>query len=204
MAFRKSGCWKEIEQLRKKSRGVRGNFSLYQEKSDWLFETVRDSSPDKILETGFNCGHTSTIMLEAAKGTSLTTFDLFNNEFNGKAKSVIDKHHNGLTIVKGDTKSTLPKYFKEHPDEMFDFALIDGGHDYPTALSDLKAVLPHIKPGGYILIDDMNLKGVRKAHNEIDWSDFELVKKHEEARWTSPLKRDRDRIDNIALLYRRK
>jgi predicted O-methyltransferase YrrM len=199
MIFKDHKCWKEIERIRERHGNVRGNFSLYPEKSQWLHDLVSENQPKRILETGFNCGHSTTIMLTGCPNASVTTFDLCDRSYSSEAFDVISDHFDDVRLIKGDSKETLPTHMTER-DVLFDFVLVDGGHDYETAKSDLSAIIDKISVGGLILIDDLNLKGVKKAVNEVDLSKFELVKIHKEQRKYSSGSR---RINNVAHLYRR-
>lgn len=49
---------------------------------------------------------------------------------------------------------------------LFDFALIDGLHIYEQATKDLHGVLPHMKPGAYILLHDAFHLGLSEAIRE--------------------------------------
>ena len=73
--------------------------------------------------------------------------------------------HDKINFVSGDSKETVPAFFKTHPQKKFDYILVDGGHDELTAYTDLKNIVDHCTPGGFIVFDDIapesyNLLGV--------------------------------------------
>ncbi len=88
----------------------------------------------------------------------------------------------GLEFVAGDSKITVPAYFNRHGHELFDYILVDGGHDEHTASVDLENVWALCAPGGVILFDDImpesyGLMGVWeafKAKHGKDFSFFEI------------------------------
>ncbi|UCG53520.1 MAG: class I SAM-dependent methyltransferase [Candidatus Latescibacterota bacterium] len=49
---------------------------------------------------------------------------------------------------------------------MIDILYIDGSHRYKDALEDMKLWTPKVRPGGLILVHDMNNKGVLRAAHE--------------------------------------
>jgi predicted O-methyltransferase YrrM len=59
-----------------------------------------------------------------------------------------------------------------------DMVYIDGRHDYPSVIADLKAWLPKIKPGGWMTGHDIDLDGDRvlKAVIEMFGNDYKTYK----------------------------
>ena len=55
-------------------------------------------------------------------------------------------------FVLGPTQKTLPRHEFTAP---FDFILLDGPHSYPFPELEYYFVYPHLKPGGYLIIDDI-------------------------------------------------
>ncbi|MBS1570218.1 MAG: class I SAM-dependent methyltransferase [Bacteroidetes bacterium] len=60
-----------------------------------------------------------------------------------------------ITFISGDSKTTVPGFFKDHPQRLFDYILVDGGHDVGTAHQDLENVVGHCDVGGVIVFDDI-------------------------------------------------
>lgn len=48
-----------------------------------------------------------------------------------------------------------------------DILFIDGSHRYPAVVADLVAFVPHLAPGGYLLIDDWDIEDVRWATQDV-------------------------------------
>lgn len=86
-----------------------------------------------------------------------------NGKGTGNIKSVIKRFKKisnfkfTYEFVKGNTWDTL------NTSKKFDFAYIDGGHSYETVKHDYEM----LKETPYILLDDSDLKGVKKFVNEL-------------------------------------
>lgn len=61
-----------------------------------------------------------------------------------------------ITFISGDSRETVPAYFKDHPDKKFDYILVDGAHDKPTAWTDLQNVADHLSDNGVLVFDDIS------------------------------------------------
>lgn len=60
-----------------------------------------------------------------------------------------------IAFISGDSKVTVPEFFREHPGKLYDYLLVDGGHDAETAWQDLENVVDHCDVGGVIVFDDI-------------------------------------------------
>ncbi len=59
---------------------------------------------------------------------------------------------------------------------LYDFALIDGGHGWPTVFVDFCYTMAALKPGGYLMIDDIQLFSVKQLARLLNESaEFSLV-----------------------------
>lgn len=70
-------------------------------------------------------------------------------------------HGETVTFVTGPTQLTLPRY--ELP-EMLDLVLIDGPHAYPFPELEYYCFYPHIRPGGLLVVDDINIPSIHSMH----------------------------------------
>ncbi len=66
-----------------------------------------------------------------------------------------------LAFISGDSKESVPTFFTENPNRMFDYILVDGGHDQETAFADLCNVVDHCDVGGVIVFDDIGPESYR-------------------------------------------
>lgn len=112
--------------------------------------------PTKVLEIGFNAGHSSLAFLSNPT-THVTSIDIGDHSYVADAKVFIDNLYPGRhTLIIGDSRLVLNNY--NH--EPFDFIFIDGGHDYDIAKSDLEHCLRLSHKDTIIAMDDVvNLNG---------------------------------------------
>ncbi len=109
----------------------------------------------KVMEIGFNGGHSAEIILENNKSSTLLSFDLGGHDYVLYAKEYIENTFPGRhSLILGDSKITVKKYVEENPKERFDVIFIDGGHDYETAKADMENCLLLSGPNTIIIFDD--------------------------------------------------
>ncbi len=60
-----------------------------------------------------------------------------------------------VTFERGDSRAVLPRLLAQHA-RGFDICLVDAGHAYETALGDMEAALPLVRPGGLIAVHDVD------------------------------------------------
>jgi predicted O-methyltransferase YrrM len=76
--------------------------------------------------------------------------------------SNIEPYKDIVTGIKGNSRVIHNQF----PDESFDFIFIDGGHDYESAIEDIKGWYPKLKKGGIFGGHDIDWPGVNKAVKE--------------------------------------
>ena len=98
-----------------------------------LLNLLNEIKPLKILEIGFNAGHSSELFLKNSKAT-VVSFDLGYHSYVYYAKKYIDSiYPDRHTLILGDSNITI----KQFNEETFDIIFIDGGHDYECAKNDI-------------------------------------------------------------------
>lgn len=154
-------------------------------KKDYFFETWMVINwigsrfrPKNILKIGTRNGGSLIALLSAYQDFSNTEVVCFDSWEEVGSPRRVKKNLNHLNIpadfvrfVSGDSKFTVPQYFKAHPSKEFDYILVDGGHDRETASSDLRNIEEHVAKSGVVIFDDIspesyNLKDV--------WDEFRL------------------------------
>jgi hypothetical protein len=89
----------------------------------------------RIMEIGFNGGHSAELFLRNFPDAQVVSFDLGSHPYVPLAKQLIDKHYPGRhTLILGDSAKTVPSY----AGEPFDAIFIDGGHELEEAAADLR------------------------------------------------------------------
>lgn len=110
----------------------------------------------RVLEIGFNAGHSSYVFLNARPDVHVTSFDLGEHGYVSAAKQFIDRDFPGRhELVLGDSTITVPQYRPAGSLDRFDLAFIDGGHEYGVAAADLRNCRQLMAPGGLVVIDDL-------------------------------------------------
>ena len=72
-------------------------------------------------------------------------------------KQLRDFGHKGkIEFISGDSKKTIPKFFKEKPDLYFDLITVDGDHRIKGAKIDIRNVVKRLKVGGMLVFDDVS------------------------------------------------
>ena len=61
-----------------------------------------------------------------------------------------------IQFISGDSKKTVPEYFRNNPQKKFDYILVDGAHDKETAFIDLENIVEHVADKGIIVFDDIS------------------------------------------------
>lgn len=69
-----------------------------------------------------------------------------------------------LNLVLGDSRLTVPRYFRSAAVASCDLTLVDGGHGFDVALSDIRHLARVAsRPHNLIIVDDINNRRVRTA-----------------------------------------
>ena len=90
----------------------------------------------RVMEIGFNGGHSAELFLSSNPNVELVSFDIGHHDYLKHGKEFIDnKYPNRHTLIIGNSLQTVPEYSKTS--KPFDIIFIDGGHDYPIAYGDI-------------------------------------------------------------------
>lgn len=121
----------------------------------------------KILEIGFNAGHSSCILLDNPKNT-VVSFDLGHHRYTADGKMFVDDFYPGRhTLIIGDSTKSIPTFSRLNKDILFDLIFVDGGHTYEIALADIKNCKEFAHHDTIVIVDDVTFT------NELvmPWSD---------------------------------
>ncbi|MDR3033176.1 MAG: class I SAM-dependent methyltransferase [Kitasatospora sp.] len=110
----------------------------------------------RILEIGFNAGHSSYAFLDARPDVRVVSFDLGEHGYTAPAKRFIDQEFPCRhELVRGDSTVMVPKYLGKHPGARFELVFVDGGHEYQVAAADLRNSRGLVHPGALVVMDDL-------------------------------------------------
>lgn len=107
-------------------------------------------------ETG--CGG-STIVLSHASDRHIAFAIEGENRTITELRKHSDIRNENVTVVEGETRDTLPGYKFESE---LDLVLLDGPHAYPLPQIEFAYLFPHIRVGGWLVIDDLQIPSVHE------------------------------------------
>lgn len=94
----------------------------------------------------------------------------------GKDRTITELRKHGdlqtenVVFVDGETRDTVPRYSFEG---QLDLVLLDGPHAYPLPQIEFAYLFPHIKLGGWLVVDDIQIPSVyelfRFLRKESSW-----------------------------------
>lgn len=136
-------------------------------------EQILPASIENSAETG--CGKSTILFSNISKRHKVFAFDDQNLEhssvryFRECPLTKLDR----VEAIFGATQKTLPDYH-QHP--AYDVVLLDGPHGYPFPDLEYFFFYPHIKPGGYLIVDDVAIPSIgRMADFLAEDEMFDLV-----------------------------
>lgn len=125
----------------------------------WAFSLAR---PSNILEIGHNRGMFSYLVSILVPEAFVLALDI--NPAAYRSTEVLTELASlDIEFLDGDSKESLEAFVKysHNRTDMFDFAWVDGGHDYPECYSDLMNCSRLNIP--YVAVDDTNYDSVMRA-----------------------------------------
>ena len=142
--------------------------------SDWSFiykrlnyySLLKKRQSKKIIEIGFNAGHSALVFLNSMeKDSSLLIFDLCEHTYTESAFSFLkSKYPQVRDLIKGDSRTSIKKWILDNREEIgtFDIIHIDGGHEKEIISYDILHTDALLKPGGILILDDTQLGEVNQ------------------------------------------
>jgi hypothetical protein len=118
-------------------------------------EGLLPSSLNRTAETG--CGKSTILFSNISEDHTVFALDDINDGDSSSVRFYRDCPLTKLQIITevfGPTQLTLPGY--THPG-LYDCVLIDGPHGYPFPDLEYFFFYPHVKPGGFLILDDVNI-----------------------------------------------
>jgi hypothetical protein len=130
-----------------------------------------------VIETGAGNSTLSFLLLGAQSVVAIAPDQaLFDRIYEAAEKRLIDC--GPLKPIVAFSEDILPALAAESKlnGVTYDFALIDGGHGWPTVFVDFCYIMAILKPGGYLMIDDIQLFSVKQLARLLNESEeFSLV-----------------------------
>lgn len=116
---------------------------------------VKEQHPKRILEIGFNAGHSAEVFLSTDGNAHLLSFDLGHVPAVNVGKSFIDAHFPFRhTLIIGDSTVSVPAFTRLYPGAKFDLIFVDGGHQYEVAKADIENCMKLADAHTIVVVDD--------------------------------------------------
>jgi len=139
--------------------------------ASFFYDLAKSLRPQQVCEIGFNGGHSAAIFLAAMGGKGrLTAFDFGEWAYSQTAISYVETLYpeGRLEFVKGNSAVTVPDWTQKNG-RICDLFSVDGDHVYEGVKVDIKNAIKATRPGGTIILDDMNPAsdaGTRRAFDD--------------------------------------
>jgi len=130
-----------------------------------LFVISKNLSIENYLEIGVRRGRSMAVLASQSPEASIFGFDLWIEGYGGSenpGESLVKEEltkvnfSGKLELIEGDSKKTIPSFFKKNKDLYFDVITVDGDHSIGGAVKDLKNVISRLKIGGILVFDDIS------------------------------------------------
>jgi predicted O-methyltransferase YrrM len=143
------------------------NISLLEKQKNLLW-IAKYLSGTRVCEVGFNGGFSALLWLLGNSSIQLDCLDLGEHLYTQIAfEKLKETFGDRITLQLGDSQITM-----KNLEYGYDLVHVDGGHSEAIAKSDCKEAIRILKPGGLLLLDDINLSevrdGVRPFLNELE------------------------------------
>ena len=126
-----------------------------------------------ICEVGFNIGHSALRFLHHNPKAHLYSFDIANRRNVVAAIQYIQKEFpDRFHFTGGNSKETLPKFRKDHPEITCDLSVIDGGHSEAEVFSDMAWLYDMTKLDGIIVVSNTGCKSAWCQGPSLVWNDY--------------------------------
>lgn len=132
--------------------------------SNVLYAASKVLQPETYLEIGVRRGRSASMVARGCPKVNVAAFDMWVQNYAGMEnpgadfvrEELVKQGHTGtVSFFNGDSHETIPAFFKQYPDTIFDMITVDGDHSEAGAFDDLCNVIPQLAVGGVLVFDDI-------------------------------------------------
>jgi predicted O-methyltransferase YrrM len=129
-----------------------------------LHYLARRLQPASYLEIGVRRGKSMAQVITGQPLCDVVGIDLWISPYGGVENPGPDfvrsemhglGHRGELTLLAGESQRVVPQLVAEDPERRFDLITVDGDHTDEGAWTDLSATVRLLRPGGWLLFDDL-------------------------------------------------
>ena len=132
-----------------------GSVGASRAQTDFYARVAASPAVRTICEVGFNAGHSTAIWLSSNPTARVHSFDLFDHTWSMGAVRILQARFPGrLTVWKGDSLRTVPRWRAAEPGARCDLVHVDGKHSYFNAVFDFVNLQLHSHAHALYLFDD--------------------------------------------------
>ncbi|NII24086.1 class I SAM-dependent methyltransferase [Pseudoflavitalea sp. X16] len=135
------------------------------EEATFIDNLIRELRPQNTIEIGCAEGASSLVIMDAlaSSGGQHTIIDPFQTTYwESKGINLLQMFgHDQYKLIEKGSEIALPALLDKA--EKFDFAFIDGYHTFDHTLLDAFYLVKMLKPGGVLVIDDVQMPAINKC-----------------------------------------
>ena len=149
----------------KKGLSKFGENWIYADINTAIYTFSRLLEIENYLEIGVRRGRSMSVFASQSKSANIYGFDMWIPDYAGSenpgetlVREELNKfgYQGKLTLIDGDSKKTIPKFFRQNQDLYFDLITVDGDHSIGGAKQDIINVIERLKIGGVLVFDDIS------------------------------------------------
>lgn len=119
-------------------------------------QLIKNNQCKKIIEIGFNIGHSTQFLLDASEDVEMISLDIMLHPYCAYAKMYIDMKYPGRHILlSGSSDNTLISFKKMNPSYKADLIFIDGSHTLSGAYHDIELSKSFAHENTILIIDNV-------------------------------------------------
>ena len=143
-------------------------YSSLKQRAEFIADLQRLPHVKKVLEIGFNAGHSAETFLNQPQCEKLVSFDINTHGYTSVGTEFMQhKFKERFVFVPGESKKQVPKYASAHPHEKFDLIFIDGGHAFDLVVNDIRNCQALADRNALVWLDDYEtIIGVKAGVDE--------------------------------------
>ena len=137
---------------------------VYADINTALITISKNIDIENYMEIGVRRGRSMAMVASNEPEANLYGFDMWIENYCGsenpgpdfvKAELKNVGYTGNISFIDGDSKKTVPKFFKDNENLFFDVITVDGDHSIGGATIDLNNVIKRLKIGGILVFDDI-------------------------------------------------